>query len=189
MRIVEAFPRKIRAVESTWITLSDGCRLAARIWLPEDAERDPVPAILEYIPYRKRDYMRGRGTHSPHRNPNAYPMTDETEYPSAVSVTMNGRAAGRFELPDDPADHRGILSCHAQLRDRRLREAGSYGYLLEVPVRAFFSAPPEDANRPEGVHEAPWPSVVALVITALATVALFIRPGTFYDLMTQVVAR
>jgi hypothetical protein len=27
------------------------------------------------------------------------------------------------------------------------------------------------------------------VITALATVALFIRPGTFYDLMTQVVAR
>jgi multicomponent Na+:H+ antiporter subunit D len=62
-------------------------------------------------------------------------------------------------------------------------------YLLEVPVRAFFSAPPEDASRPEGIHEAPWPSVVALVITAVATVALFIRPGTFYDLMTQVVAR
>jgi multicomponent Na+:H+ antiporter subunit D len=62
-------------------------------------------------------------------------------------------------------------------------------YLLEVPVRAFFSAPPEDVSRPEGIHEAPWPSVVALVITALATVALFIRPGTFYDLMTQVVAR
>ncbi len=25
------------------------------MWLPADAERDPVPAILEYIPYRKRD--------------------------------------------------------------------------------------------------------------------------------------
>ena len=25
------------------------------IWLPEDAERNPVPAILEYLPYRKRD--------------------------------------------------------------------------------------------------------------------------------------
>jgi hypothetical protein len=37
-------------------------------------------------------------------------------------------------LPDDPADHRGILSWHAQLKDRRLREAGSYGYLLEVPI-------------------------------------------------------
>jgi putative CocE/NonD family hydrolase len=35
--------------------MPDGCRLAARIWLPEDAEADPVPAILEYLPYRKRD--------------------------------------------------------------------------------------------------------------------------------------
>ena len=30
-------------------------KLAARIWLPEDAEDNPVPAILEYLPYRKRD--------------------------------------------------------------------------------------------------------------------------------------
>ena len=30
-------------------------RLAARIWLPVDAARSPVPAILEYIPYRKND--------------------------------------------------------------------------------------------------------------------------------------
>ena len=37
-----------------------GCRLAARIWLPEDAEASPVPAILEYIPYRKRDFTRAR---------------------------------------------------------------------------------------------------------------------------------
>jgi putative CocE/NonD family hydrolase len=41
--------------EHLWIPLSDGTRLAARIWLPEDAEEEPVPAILEYIPYRKRD--------------------------------------------------------------------------------------------------------------------------------------
>ena len=27
----------------------------ARIWLPEDAEDDPVPAVLEYLPYRKTD--------------------------------------------------------------------------------------------------------------------------------------
>ena len=31
-------------------------RLAARIWLPQDAEQHPVPAILEYIPYRKNDF-------------------------------------------------------------------------------------------------------------------------------------
>ncbi len=49
------FPRKIREIENIWIPLPDGTRLAARIWLPEDAEEDPVPAILEYLPYRKRD--------------------------------------------------------------------------------------------------------------------------------------
>lgn len=80
------------------------------------------------------DYMRGRGTLSPHRNPNAYPMTDETPHPSAVTVTANGHTAGRYELADDPADHRGILSWYSQKRDRRLREAGSYGQLLQVPL-------------------------------------------------------
>ena len=35
--------------------MPDGMRLAATLWLPEDAEADPVPAILEYIPYRKND--------------------------------------------------------------------------------------------------------------------------------------
>ncbi len=49
------FPRRVREIENVFIPLSDGARLAARIWLPEDAESDPVPAILEYLPYRKRD--------------------------------------------------------------------------------------------------------------------------------------
>ncbi|HZT20642.1 MAG TPA: CocE/NonD family hydrolase [Dongiaceae bacterium] len=51
-------PQPIRHVETLWIPLSDGTRLAARLWLPEDAERRPVPAILEYIPYRRRDGTR-----------------------------------------------------------------------------------------------------------------------------------
>src|SRR5665213_3229387 len=53
-------PHTPREIENAWITLSDGCRLAVRIWLPGDAESQPVPAILEYIPYRKRDFMRRR---------------------------------------------------------------------------------------------------------------------------------
>ncbi|HKF63441.1 MAG TPA: CocE/NonD family hydrolase [Dongiaceae bacterium] len=48
-------PRSIRLVENSYIRLSDGVRVAAKIWLPEDPERHPVPAILEMIPYRKRD--------------------------------------------------------------------------------------------------------------------------------------
>ncbi|MGF7163071.1 hypothetical protein FHS85_004729 [Rhodoligotrophos appendicifer] len=55
-----AAPVAIRDVENVWIPLRDGTRLAARIWLPQDAETHPVPAILEYIPYRKRDFMRLR---------------------------------------------------------------------------------------------------------------------------------
>ncbi|MHC4435168.1 MAG: glycoside hydrolase family 2 TIM barrel-domain containing protein, partial [Planctomycetota bacterium] len=80
------------------------------------------------------DFMRGKGTHDPSSNPNSYPMTDETSFPSAVRVRVAGRTVGLFDLPDDPADHRGILSWHSQKRDRRLREAGSYGYLINARI-------------------------------------------------------
>jgi putative CocE/NonD family hydrolase len=49
------FPRTIREIEPLWIPLPDGRRLAARMWLPDDAKANPVPAILESIPYRRRD--------------------------------------------------------------------------------------------------------------------------------------
>jgi putative CocE/NonD family hydrolase len=54
-KIKTSFPRLVSEIENTWIPLSEGIRLAARIWLPEDAEQKPVPGILEYIPYRKDD--------------------------------------------------------------------------------------------------------------------------------------
>ena len=62
---VTTFPRAVRVIEHTLIPLKDGTTLAARIWLPDDAERNPVPAILEYLPYRKRDgtYERDALTH------------------------------------------------------------------------------------------------------------------------------
>ncbi len=53
-------PAPIREIENIWIPVRDGTRLAARLWMPEDADNNPVPAILEYIPYRKRDFMRPR---------------------------------------------------------------------------------------------------------------------------------
>jgi predicted acyl esterase len=63
--IVTTFPKAVRVIEHTLIPLKDGTTLAARIWLPEDAEQNPVPAILEYLPYRKRDgtYERDALTH------------------------------------------------------------------------------------------------------------------------------
>ncbi|WP_016855238.1 CocE/NonD family hydrolase [Halomonas smyrnensis] len=63
MRIVEDFPRRVQEQE-TWIPMADGTRLAARIWRPVDAEEHPVPAILEYLPYRKRDLTAARDVQS-----------------------------------------------------------------------------------------------------------------------------
>jgi predicted transcriptional regulator len=66
-----------------------------------------------------------------------------------VRVVVNGEAAGTFDLPDDPADHRGILSWHAQKREEkpRLDEAGSYGYLVQatLPAAALERAAREGA--------------------------------------------
>jgi len=60
VKIVTDFPRPVQIIENEWIPLPDGTHLAARIWLPYDAADAPVPALLEYLPYRKRDFMRSR---------------------------------------------------------------------------------------------------------------------------------
>ncbi len=86
------------------------------------------------------DYMKGKGLHDPGGNPNAYPMTDEIKNPSIVYVQINERVAKTVYLPDDPADHRGILSWDMQLRDGKLREAGTYGYLVDVPMDSAMVA-------------------------------------------------
>jgi uncharacterized protein len=66
VRRVTELPHRVRIVENVWIPLADGCRLAGKLWLPEGAEAAPVPAILEYIPYRKRDLtaLRDSATHA-----------------------------------------------------------------------------------------------------------------------------
>lgn len=55
MTIRTEFPCRIVEQEDMGIVMPDGCRLSARVWMPEDAMARPVPAVLEYIPYRKRD--------------------------------------------------------------------------------------------------------------------------------------
>jgi putative CocE/NonD family hydrolase len=55
MKTIHDFPEKVKIQEHVWIPMADGTRLAAKTWIPENADKSPVPAILEYIPYRKRD--------------------------------------------------------------------------------------------------------------------------------------
>ena len=45
----------MRLLEHATIPLADGTRLHARIWLPDGASDTPVPAVLEYLPYRLGD--------------------------------------------------------------------------------------------------------------------------------------
>ena len=55
IEIVDTFPHAVNEIEFERIPLSDGVHLSCRYWLPDDANKNPVPAILEYIPYCTRD--------------------------------------------------------------------------------------------------------------------------------------
>ncbi|MYC99009.1 MAG: monovalent cation/H+ antiporter subunit D family protein, partial [Gammaproteobacteria bacterium] len=66
----------------------------------------------------------------------------------------------------------------------------SIGYLMIVPVRAFFSPaasnPHGHGHGNGGIHEAPLPSLIAIVITSLCCFALFVYPDPFFRLMSMV---
>lgn len=53
MKSISEFPFDVAEDPHVLIPLSDGRNLSARIWRPVDA--GPLPVILEYLPYRKRD--------------------------------------------------------------------------------------------------------------------------------------
>ena len=86
----------IEVIETVWIPMPDGVKLAARLWLPEGAREKPVPCILEYIPYRRRDRTR---------------MRDEAAHPLFLADRVGnlaanlGKAAGRGGIHGiDPRD-------------------------------------------------------------------------------------
>jgi hypothetical protein len=112
--------------------------VAGAVFLAELGAKQLLGKDLLGVGRVEGDFMRGQGTHDPGLNPNAYPMTDGARHPSAVRIVVNGAPAGLFDLPDDPADHRGLLSWHAQRRGAKptLDEAGSYGYLVSPTVPA-----------------------------------------------------
>ncbi|MBL8905074.1 MAG: CocE/NonD family hydrolase, partial [Rhizobiales bacterium] len=77
---VRDYRNVVENVEIAWIPMKDGRRLAARLLLPRDQKKRPVPAILEYIPYRRRDGTR--------------PRDDETHYWFAA----NGYGVARVDI-------------------------------------------------------------------------------------------
>ncbi len=93
MKTIKTFPRKTREIPNTFIPLPDGTKLAARIWLPVDADKNPVPVILEYLPYRKRD-----GTHV--RDALTHPYLAGHGY-ACVRVDMRGNGDSEGLLFDE----------------------------------------------------------------------------------------
>jgi hypothetical protein len=65
MKTVIEFPHQVIEYPDMPIIMSDGCRLSARVWMPEGVEKNPAPVILEHLPYRKRDgtIVRDQYTH------------------------------------------------------------------------------------------------------------------------------
>jgi hypothetical protein len=62
-------------------------------------------------------------------HPDDYPQTDGKKFPSRVRVELCGIHVAVWELPDDPADARGVLSHWAGV------ERGSYGYRSEATLK------------------------------------------------------
>ena len=93
MRTVTALPYEVHETEHTTIPLSDGTHLAARIWRPDPDEAGPVPAVLEFIPYRKRDHTAVRDSvHHPYLAGHGY---------AGVRVDLRGSGESDGVLTDE----------------------------------------------------------------------------------------
>jgi putative CocE/NonD family hydrolase len=85
-------------LDNEWIPLSDGRRLSARIWMPHSAKAKPLPAILEYLPYRKRD-----GTAQ--RDDSIYPAFAEAGYIGLrVDISGTGESDGDWDDEYSPRE-------------------------------------------------------------------------------------
>ncbi len=112
MRVVSEFSRAVTVIDNTWVPMRDGTRLAAKLWLPKGAETDPVPAVFEFIPYRKGD-----GT--ARRDELLYQYLAGHGY---AGVRVDLRGAGESDgLPDDeyaPQEQRDGVDAIAWIADQ-----------------------------------------------------------------------
>jgi putative CocE/NonD family hydrolase len=93
MRSVTSLPHETKEDEHLWIPVSDGTRLAARIWRPTASDAEPVPAVVEYIPYRKRDLTAVRDSmHHPYIAGHGY---------ATIRVDVRGTGESEGVLADE----------------------------------------------------------------------------------------
>lgn len=93
MRIVSNLPCATKQEEHVTIPMSDGIHLSARVWRPTSSDEEPVPAVLEYIPYRKRDLSSVRDSvHHPYIAGHGY---------ACVRVDLRGTGDSEGVLRDE----------------------------------------------------------------------------------------
>ncbi|MFJ5273047.1 CocE/NonD family hydrolase [Streptomyces sp. NPDC088358] len=93
MRFVTNLPYATKEEEHVVIPMSDGVELSARIWRPTSSDSEPVPAVLEYIPYRKRDLTAVRDSiHHPYIAGHGY---------ACVRVDIRGTGESEGVLEDE----------------------------------------------------------------------------------------
>lgn len=86
---------EVRVLSQIRIPLSDGDYVSARVWLPTTAEAAPVPAVLEYIPYRKNDMTASR-------DDTIHPVFAQSGY-AAVRVDTRGAGDSSGVMDDEYA--------------------------------------------------------------------------------------
>ncbi len=106
-----------------------------RLKLPDSVSLDKVQS-LTFLCEIASKAGREKVDWSQRVNPQDYPQTDGKKFPTTVEIGINGVTIATWDLPDDPADARGVLSHWRGI------ERGSYGYLMRADV---------NFNTPEGV--------------------------------------
>jgi putative CocE/NonD family hydrolase len=93
MRFVTNLPYVTKEEQHVAIPMSDGVCLSARVWRPASSDNEPVPAVLEYIPYRKRDLTAVRDSmHHPYIAGHGY---------ACVRVDLRGTGDSEGVLRDE----------------------------------------------------------------------------------------
>ncbi len=111
MRYVTNLPYATKEEEHVSIPMPDGVQLSARVWRPTSSDNEPVPAVLEYIPYRKRDLTSVRDSiHHPYIAGHGYACV-------RVDVRGTGDSEGVLKdeyLEQEQADAEAVLGWLAE---------------------------------------------------------------------------
>jgi len=103
------------------------CRVQYRVKLPAfviEAVPTRLTVLAEFgskAGTQRNDWPQTAGTHD-------YPQTQQRKHPGRVAIRLFDKQLWQLQLPDDPADSRGVLSHYAQYHP------GSFGYLARKQV-------------------------------------------------------